>query len=106
MNNIVNKPDLLDRLNKIRLHSNNTKSYIDLSDSSSIIQYIINNYEKFLLLVVVVVIVYCIDHINNINAAIYGVVQIPGISSTTSATTQQPTIVKSKSTKTKSKKSK
>jgi hypothetical protein len=96
----MNKPDLLDRLNKIRLNSNKTESYINLSDSSSIIQYIINNYEKFLLLLLVVGIVYCIDRINNINAAIYGVIQIPGIAS--SATNQQTT-VKSKS---KSKKSK
>ena len=92
----MNKPDLLDRLNKIRLNSNKTESYINLSDSASIIQYIINNYEKFLLLLLVFGIVYCIDRINNINAAIYGVIQIPGITSSSSATNQQTT-VKSKS---------
>jgi len=86
----MNKPDLLDKLNNIRLNSNKKESYINLSDSSSIIQYIINNYEKFLLLLFVVVIVYFIDRINNINAAIYGVTQIPGIAS--SATTQKPVI--------------
>jgi hypothetical protein len=97
----MNKPDLLDRLNKIRFNSNKKESYINLSESSSIIQYIINNYEKFLLLLLVVVIVYFIDHINNINAAIYGMSQIPGISSAT----QQPAI-KSKNSKSKDKKSK
>jgi len=95
----MNKPDLLDRLNKIRLNSNKTESYINLSDSASIIQYMINNYEKFLLLLLVFGIVYCIDRINNINAAIYGVIQIPGISS---AANQQTTV----KTKSKSKKSK
>ena len=99
----MNKPDLLDKLNNIRLNSNKKESYINLSDSASIIEYIINNYEKFLLLLFVVVIVYFIDRINNINAAIYGVTQIPGIAS--SAANQKP-VIKSTKAKPKGKKSK
>ena len=59
-----------------------TTSDVDFYDIKSIIAYIINHYEKFLLLVLVVVIVYIIDHINNINTMIYGIAQMyPRVSS-------------------------
>lgn len=45
---------------------------VDFRDINSIIKYIINNYEKFLLLLLSIIIVYIVDHINNINTMIYG----------------------------------
>jgi hypothetical protein len=53
------------------------KNYVDLTDPNSIIKYIINNYEKFLLLFLVFIIVYFIENITQINALIYGSTQIP-----------------------------
>jgi len=55
------------------------KTYVDFMDPTSIIKYIINNYEKFLLLFLVFVIVYFIEHITQINAIIYGSSSIPNI---------------------------
>ena len=54
-----------------------SKNYVDLTDPNSIIKYIINNYEKFLLLFLVFIIVYFIENITQINALIYGSTQIP-----------------------------
>jgi len=49
-------------------------------DIRSIIHYIINNYEKFLLFLVVIVIIYAVDYISNMNAILFSIPQIiPGI---------------------------
>jgi hypothetical protein len=52
-------------------------SELNVYDLYSIIKYIINNYEKFILLLLVFIIIYFIDYITNINAILYGVSQIP-----------------------------
>jgi hypothetical protein len=44
---------------------------------SLIVNYIIENYHKFILLIFVFVIIYFVDYISNINAIIYGSTQIP-----------------------------
>jgi hypothetical protein len=77
-----------------------SKTYVDLTDPNSIIKYIINNYEKFLLLFLVFIIVYFIENITQINAIIYGSSQIPimGISQNN---TNADTKVMKKRTKTK-----
>jgi hypothetical protein len=47
---------------------------------NTIIIYIKDNFIQFLMLILVVVIVYVIDHISNINAALYGTSSIiPGV---------------------------
>ena len=43
------------------------------------IKYVIEHYEKFILLLSVFVIVYIIDYISNINSLTYGISQIPNI---------------------------
>ena len=53
----------------------NSKYHVDFYDIKSVITYIIHHYEKFLLLIFVVIIVYIVDHINNINAIIYGITE-------------------------------
>ena len=53
------------------------KYHIDFSDIKSIIRYVINHYEKFLLLLLILVMVYFIDHLTNVNATIYGATHIP-----------------------------
>jgi hypothetical protein len=58
---------------------NSDKTYVDFMDPTSIIKYIIKNYEKFLLLLLVFVIVYFIEHITQINAIIYGSSSISNI---------------------------
>lgn len=67
------------------------KYSIDFKNIKSIINYIINHYEKFLLLILVFVIVYIIEHITIINAAIFGATQIPipGASSSSSKKLEQ-----------------
>jgi len=52
------------------------------------VNYIIEHYEKFLLLLFAFAIIYLVDYISNINALIYGAIQIPGI--TTQSTTNKP----------------
>jgi hypothetical protein len=84
---ILDKKALFEKLENLRkINSEPEKYHLDLSDVNSIFQYIINHYEKILLLLLIGVIVYCIDHITNINAAIYGVTQIPipGVASSSS----------------------
>ena len=54
-------------------------------DIRSIIHYIINNYENFLLLLFLILIIYTVDYISNINAIIFSVPQIlPGITNISS----------------------
>jgi hypothetical protein len=52
------------------------------SNIKSIINYIITNYHKFILLLLVGVIIYFVDYITHINAFIYGSQQVvPGLTS-------------------------
>jgi len=48
------------------------KNDVDINNISSILKYIIEHYEKFLLLFLVIVIIGLVDYISNINAIIYG----------------------------------
>lgn len=51
---------------------------------NSIIDFIKKNFVQILLLILVFVIIYIVDHISNINAAIFGVQQVvPGIANPT-----------------------
>jgi hypothetical protein len=60
-------------------NSNNDFSFTNIK---SVINYVIINYEKFLLLLLVCVIIYFVDYITYINTFIYGGQQvIPGLSS-------------------------
>lgn len=94
MNNL-NAP--INIVKPINLHKyDKEKHHIDFSDMKSIVQYIINHYEKFLLLILVFVIVYIIDHLTNINAAIYGATQIPIMGATTSPAKSEKKIKKKK----------
>ena len=45
-------------------------------DELSILDYVIENYHKFFLLILVFVIIYFVDYITNINAVIYGHLQL------------------------------
>jgi len=73
-------------------------------DVNSIIEYIKNHYVKILLLILVVIIVYVVDHITNINAAVYGVQQVvPGLAT---QTTNNAIKLKTKKVKNKNKKQK
>jgi N-methylhydantoinase B/oxoprolinase/acetone carboxylase alpha subunit len=65
------------------------KYSIDFKNIKSVINYIINHYEKFLLLILVFVIVYIIEHITIINTAIFGATQIP-IPGASSSSSQKP----------------
>ena len=57
--------------------TNDIMSLLDKINAS--IKYIIENYEKFILLLSVFVIIYIIDYISNINSLTYGITQIPNI---------------------------
>jgi hypothetical protein len=56
--------------------SNNFNVYL-----TSLFTYIVDNYKQIILLTLVFVIIFIVEYITNINAIIYGVTQIPGISS-------------------------
>jgi hypothetical protein len=70
------------------------KYHIDFNDMQSIFYYIINHYEKFILLLLAFVIVYFIDHLTYMNALMYGVAPNPMIGIT--QTSPQNIQVKSK----------
>ena len=71
------------------LNDEREKYSIDFKNIKSVINYIINHYEKFLLLILVFVIVYIIEHITIINATIFGATQIP-IPGASSSSSQKP----------------
>lgn len=53
-------------------------------NTKTIILYVINHFEKFLLLCLAIIIVYFVDYISNINAMIYASPQIiPGLNNHT-----------------------
>jgi hypothetical protein len=56
--------------------SNNFNVYL-----TSLFTYIVDNYKQLILLILVFAIIFIVEYITNINAIIYGVTQIPGISS-------------------------
>lgn len=51
------------------------------SDVKSIINYVINNYYKFLLLIIVFLIIYFVDYLSNVNALLYNGQTIQGLAS-------------------------
>lgn len=60
----------------------NSNDDFSFTNIKSVINYIIINYEKFLLLLLVCVIIYFVDYITHINGFIYGGQQIiPGLAS-------------------------
>jgi hypothetical protein len=56
--------------------SNTVKSYVN-----STFTFVFENYKQILLLILVFIIIFIVEYITNINAIIYGVPQIPGLSS-------------------------
>lgn len=60
--------------------SNNFNVYLQ-----SLFTYIVDNYKQIILLLLVFIIVFIVEYITNINAIIYGVTQIPGVSSAPTA---------------------
>lgn len=58
----------------------NNKDDFSFSNITSIVNYVITHYEKFLLLLFVCVIIYFVDYITYINGIMYGSPQIiPGL---------------------------
>jgi hypothetical protein len=96
-NDIGNKMDN----NIVKNKSETVNLSFSIWDINSIIEYIKNHYVKILLLILVIVIIYVVDHITNINAAIYGVQQVvPGLATQTTnnmANNKVKTKTKSKS---------
>jgi len=70
----------------------------------SITNYIKEHFIQILLFILVFVIIYIVDHISQLNAMMYGITQIPGI--TNSSTTNLSTKSKMINAKTNSKKKK
>jgi len=68
-----------------------SKHHVNMNDFNSIITYVINHYEKFLLLLLIFVLIYVIDHITNINAMLYGATQIPVLGASSSASKPEKT---------------
>ena len=58
--------------------SNNDNSYVN-----SIFTFVFENYKQLFLFILVFIIIFIVEYITNINAIIYGVTQIPGISGAT-----------------------
>ena len=84
------------------MNSVNNMNSVNIWDINSIINYLINHYDKFLLLILAFFIIYIVDHISNINAAIYGVQSvIPNV--TSNNITNSNNIIKTKKSKGKSK---
>lgn len=64
-------------MDKNNINNETDKYSIDFKDIKSVINYIINHYEKFLLLLLVFAIVYIIEYIAIINSSIFGAKQNP-----------------------------
>ena len=71
--------------------SNNFNVYLH-----SLFTYIVDNYKQIILLLLVFVIIFIVEYITNINAIIYGVTQIPGISGAPSPTEHKKSHVNGK----------
>jgi hypothetical protein len=50
---------------------------------NSIFTFIFENYKQLLLFILVFIIIFIVEYITNINALMYGVTQIPGVSGAT-----------------------
>lgn len=88
--NVYNDPNLVKITGAM-----NDSYYVDFNNVTSIINYVINHYEKFLLLLIVFLLIWSIDYITNINTLLYGASPIPFLPS--SATNNQtPSIKKTK----------
>jgi len=60
----------------------NSNDDFSFTNIKSVINYVIINYEKFLLLLLVCAIIYFVDYITHVNAFLYGGQQvIPGLAS-------------------------
>jgi hypothetical protein len=60
----------------------NSNDDFSFSNIKSVINYVIINYEKFILLLLVGIIIYFVDYITHINAFLYGAQHpIPGLTS-------------------------
>jgi len=70
-------------------------------DLHSLFTYIVDNYKQIILLLLVFVIIFMVEYITNINAIIYGVTQIPGISSASSPSEHKKSHVNRKKRRTK-----
>jgi len=64
--NLYNDPNLVRIKNAM-----NDAYYVDFNNATSIVNYIINHYDKFLLLLLVFLLIWCIDYITNINTLLY-----------------------------------
>ena len=60
--------------------NNNFNAYVN-----SIFTFVFENYKQIILLILVFIIIFIVEYITNINAIIYGVTQIPGVSSAPTA---------------------
>ena len=70
----------------------NSNDDFSFTNIKSVINYIIINYEKFLLLLLVCVIIYFVDYVTHINGFIYGGQQvIPGLASLATPTPKDNT---------------
>jgi len=86
----MDKTYTIDKNNNNLLQNEKEKYSLDFTSIQSVVSYIINHYEKFLLLILVFVIIYIIEHISNINASLFGTTQ-PNIMGISSYFTQTPT---------------
>jgi hypothetical protein len=65
----------------------------DISNISSVLNYIKENYIQFILLILVFIIIYIVDHISNINAIIFALPQsVPGLPSAVTVLPPKPPI--------------
>lgn len=91
--NVYNNPNLVKIMDTM-----NDVYYVDFNNVTSIVNYVINHYEKFLLLLVVFLLIWCIDYITNINTVLYGATQIPFLPASTNNTiiSSKPNMKKNK----------
>ena len=68
---------------------------------NSIFTFIFENYKQIVLLILVFIIIFIVEYITNINALIYGVTQMPGVSGVTPPSLQVKSHVNRKKRKTK-----
>jgi hypothetical protein len=76
--------------------SNNFNVYLQ-----SLFAYIVDNYKQIILLLLVFIIIFIVEYITNVNAIIYGVTQIPGISGAPPASEHKKSYVNRKKRRTK-----
>jgi hypothetical protein len=78
--------------------TNNTNNTTNINiDINTIKDFLIDNYKQIFLFILVFVIIFMVEYITNINSVLYGVTQIPGI--TTAAQLSKDIIPKNKKIK-------